>query len=83
VSRQLAPDRYLVDREGPAWTPLFSSIAALVTDTGGILCHAAVVTREYGLPAVVGTEAATRVVPDGAVVRVNGVSGEVTILRGP
>ena len=40
----------------PAWSPLFASIAALVTDTGGILCHAAVVAREYGLPAVVGTD---------------------------
>jgi pyruvate,water dikinase len=65
----------------PAWSPLFASIAALVTDTGGILCHAAVVAREYRLPAVVGTEAATRLVPDGARVRVDGASGEVWILR--
>ncbi|MFL5841976.1 MAG: PEP-utilizing enzyme, partial [Thermoleophilaceae bacterium] len=43
----------------PAWTPLFPSLAALVTDTGGILCHAAVVASEYGLPAVVGAEVAT------------------------
>lgn len=65
----------------PAWSPLFASIAALVTDTGGILCHAAVVAREYGLPAVVGTDAATRWVPDGALVRVDGQTGEVSILR--
>ncbi len=65
----------------PAWTPLFSSLAALVTDTGGILCHAAVVAREYGLPAVVGADTATSVIADGALVRVNGDSGEVHLLR--
>jgi pyruvate,water dikinase len=65
----------------PAWTPLFPSLAALVTDTGGILCHAAVVAREYKLPAVVGAEVATRVIPDGALVSVDGASGEVRVLR--
>jgi pyruvate,water dikinase len=65
----------------PAWTPLFSSLAGLVTDTGGILCHAAVVAREYGLPAVVGADVATREVPDGALVRIDGTTGEVRILR--
>jgi phosphohistidine swiveling domain-containing protein len=66
----------------PAWTPLFPSLAALVTDTGGVLCHAAVVAREYGLPAVVGAEVATQRIPDGALVRVDGESDEVEILRG-
>jgi phosphoenolpyruvate synthase/pyruvate phosphate dikinase len=65
----------------PAWTPLFPSLAGLVTDTGGILCHAAVVAREYGLPAVVGAEVATRVIPDGALVRVDGAAGQVHVLR--
>jgi phosphohistidine swiveling domain-containing protein len=65
----------------PAWTPLFGSLAGLVTDTGGILCHAAVVAREYGLPAVVGAEMATTVVPDGARVEVDGAAGTVTLLR--
>jgi pyruvate,water dikinase len=65
----------------PAWTPLFASIAGLVTESGGILSHAAVVAREYRLPAVVGTEVATRVIPDGATVRVDGASGEVRVLR--
>lgn len=67
----------------PAWTPLFSSLAALVTDTGGILCHAAVVAREYGLPAVVGCAVATSTIPDGALVRVNGSTGLVQILGKP
>jgi phosphoenolpyruvate synthase/pyruvate phosphate dikinase len=65
----------------PVWTPLFPSLAALVTDTGGVPCHAAVVAREYGLPAVVGAEVATQRIPDGALVRVDGQSGEVEILR--
>jgi rifampicin phosphotransferase len=65
----------------PAWTPLFPSLAGLITDTGGILCHAAVVAREYGLPAVVGAEVATRVIPDGALVQVDGATGEVRLLR--
>jgi pyruvate,water dikinase len=64
----------------PAWTPLFSSLGGLVTNTGGILCHAAVVAREYGLPAVVGAEVATSLIPDGALVEIDGSRGEVQIL---
>jgi phosphohistidine swiveling domain-containing protein len=64
----------------PAWTPLFPSLAALVTETGGILSHAAIVAREYGLPAVVGADGAMRKIPDGARVRVNGLSGAVEVL---
>jgi pyruvate,water dikinase len=65
----------------PAWTPLFGAAAGLVTDTGGILSHAAVVAREYGVPTVVGAEVATRLIPDGARVSVDGATGEVRILR--
>jgi pyruvate,water dikinase len=64
----------------PAWTPLFGSIAALVTDTGGVLSHAAVVAREYSIPAVVGAEVATTEIPEGAHVEVDGAAGTVTIL---
>jgi phosphohistidine swiveling domain-containing protein len=64
----------------PAWTPLFGSIAALVTETGGILSHAAVVAREYGIPAAVGATGATTAIPDGARVRVDGTTGEVVVL---
>jgi pyruvate,water dikinase len=66
----------------PAWTPLFPSLAALVTETGGILSHAAVVAREYGLPAVVGAAGATAAITDGMRIRVDGTAGAVTILRG-
>jgi rifampicin phosphotransferase len=65
----------------PAWTPLFPSLGGLVTDTGGILCHAAVVAREYGLPAIVGAQVATRRVPDGALVELDGGTGELRIMR--
>jgi pyruvate,water dikinase len=66
----------------PAWTPLFSSLAALVTETGGVLSHAAIVAREYRLPAVVGAEGATRLIPDGATLLVDGSAGTVTVLTG-
>lgn len=65
----------------PAWTPLFPSLAALITETGGILSHAAIVAREYGIPTVVGVERATSLLHDGLPVRVDGERGEVRILR--
>ena len=64
----------------PAWTPLFPSLAALVTEAGGILSHAAIVAREYGLPSVVGVERATTLIPDGARVRVDGSAGTVELI---
>jgi phosphohistidine swiveling domain-containing protein len=64
----------------PAWTPLFPSLAALVTETGGILSHAAIVAREYGIPAVVAAAGATDFVPDGARIRVDGTYGSVELI---
>jgi rifampicin phosphotransferase len=64
----------------PAWTPLFPSLAGLVTETGGILSHAAIVAREYGLPCVVGVQGATTSIPEGVQVRVDGSTGEVIIV---
>jgi pyruvate,water dikinase len=64
----------------PAWAPIFSKIAATVTDIGGIMSHAAIVSREYGLPAVVGTGTATSRITTGQRIRVNGSDGRVTIL---
>jgi len=64
----------------PAWTPLFPSLAGLVTETGGILSHAAVVAREYGLPAVVGAAGAVTAIPDGKRVRIDGASGAISLL---
>jgi rifampicin phosphotransferase len=64
----------------PAWTPLFPSLGGLVTETGGILSHAAVVAREYRLPAVVGVVGATRVIADGARIRIDGSTGQVELV---
>jgi pyruvate,water dikinase len=55
-------------------------VSAIVTDAGGILSHAAIVAREYGMPAVVGTCVATQRIPDGARVRVDGGEGTVELL---
>lgn len=64
----------------PSWTPLFVSIKGLVTEVGGLMTHGAVIAREYGLPAVVGVENATRLIRDGQRIRVNGTEGYVEIL---
>jgi pyruvate,water dikinase len=64
----------------PSWTPVFGTIAAAVLDTGGIMCHAAIVAREYQLPAIVGTGTATKVIKTGDRLRVDGGTGTVTIL---
>ncbi|MEI4828477.1 phosphoenolpyruvate synthase [Bacillus sp. FJAT-53711] len=64
----------------PSWTPLFVSIKGLVTEVGGLMTHGAVIAREYGLPAVVGVENATKLIKDGQRIRVNGVEGYIEIL---
>ena len=64
----------------PSWTPLFVSIKGLVTEVGGLMTHGAVIAREYGLPAVVGVEHATRRIRDGQRIRVNGTDGYVELL---
>ena len=64
----------------PSWTPLFVSIKGLVTEVGGLMTHGAVIAREYGLPAVVGVENATKLISDGQRIRVNGTEGYIEIL---
>ncbi|WP_053686559.1 rifamycin-inactivating phosphotransferase [Streptomyces sp. IGB124] len=64
----------------PSWSPLFVGIAGLVTEVGGLMTHGAVIAREYGLPAVVGVERATRLIRDGQRIRVHGADGYVEIL---
>jgi phosphohistidine swiveling domain-containing protein len=64
----------------PSWAPVFTRVKAAVSDIGGIMSHAAVVAREYGVPAVVGTGFGTRVIKTGQRVRVDGNDGTVTIL---
>jgi len=67
----------------PPWTSLFGIAAAVVTDGGGVLSHCAVVAREYGIPAVVGSRVATREIPDGALIEVDGAAGRIRILERP
>lgn len=64
----------------PSWTPLFVSIKGLVTEVGGLMTHGAVIAREYGLPAVVGVENATKRIKDGERIRVHGTEGYIEIL---
>jgi len=64
----------------PSWTPLFISVAGLVTEAGGQMSHGAVIAREYGLPAIVAVRDATRRIRDGQRIRLDGTNGVVTIL---
>ncbi len=64
----------------PSWTPAFVAIAGLVTEVGGLMTHGAVIAREYGVPAVVGVEHATRLISSGQRIRVDGTNGFVEIL---
>jgi phosphohistidine swiveling domain-containing protein len=73
-------DVLVAEFTAPPWTPLFATVSAVVTDAGGILSHCAVVAREYGIPAVVGTGRATATIKDGQRVEVDGNAGVVRIL---
>ncbi len=64
----------------PSWSPLFVAITGLVTEVGGVMTHGAVIAREYGLPAVVGVEHATRLIRDGQRIRVHGTEGYVELM---
>ena len=65
----------------PSWTPVFVAIKGMVTEVGGLMTHGAVIAREYGLPAVVGVEHATRLIRDGDRIRVHGSDGYIEILH--
>lgn len=66
----------------PSWAPIFGKIKATVTDVGGMMSHAAIVCREYGLPAVTGTAFGTKTITTGQMLRVDGNTGKVTVLEG-
>jgi pyruvate,water dikinase len=81
VDKQLEPGDILVARStDPGWTPLFMIAGGLVLERGGILSHGAIVAREFGIPAVVGVEGATKRIREGDAVSVDGDRGEVTTL---
>jgi len=75
-----AGDILVTAHTDPSWSPLFVAMEGLVTEVGGLMTHGAVVAREYGLPAVVGVEHATRLIQDGQRIRVHGTDGYVEIL---
>ena len=73
-------DVLLTESTSEAFNILLPLLGAIVTDSGGLLSHSAIVAREYGIPGVVGTRDATDRIPDGARIRVDGEAGEVTVL---
>jgi pyruvate,water dikinase len=77
-SRLAAGDVPVCPYTNPAWTTLFQRAAAVVVDAGGPASHAAIVAREYGIPAVMGTAIGTSVLTDGQLVTVDGSTGRVT-----
>jgi pyruvate,water dikinase len=81
---RLEPDEVLVcPGTDPAWTPLFLTASALVTEVGGMMTHGSVVAREYGIPAVVGVHDATGRLATGQRVRIDGSAGTITLLDAP
>ena len=74
-----AGDVLVCQTTDPAWTPLFSIAAAVVTETGGILSHAAIVAREVGIPAVLAVPKATELLAADALVTVDGTAGTITV----
>jgi pyruvate,water dikinase len=81
ISRLQPGDILVCQITNPTWAPIFQKIAGAVSDIGGSMSHAAIVAREYGLPAVVGTGSATSRIKDGQRIRVDGGRGVVTILQ--
>jgi pyruvate,water dikinase len=78
---QIQPGEILVcPVTAPAWGPIFSKVKGLVTDTGGVMAHAAIIAREYGIPAVVGTGSGTSTIKTGDLIRIDGSEGIVEIL---
>ena len=69
----------VVPRTDPGWTPIFSKIGGLITETGGILSHGAVVSREYGIPAVTNITNARKLIKNGQVITLNGFNGEIKL----
>ena len=81
INRLQQGDILVCQVTNPTWAPIFQKIGAAVSDIGGSMSHMAIVAREYGLPAVVGTGKATQAIKDGQKIRVDGGRGIVTILQ--
>jgi pyruvate,water dikinase len=67
----------------PAWTPLFLAVEAVIVNVGAQISHAVIVSRELGIPCVVSVKNATSLIPDGAILKLDGTLGEVEVLELP
>jgi phosphoenolpyruvate synthase/pyruvate phosphate dikinase len=76
-------DILLATATDTGWTPFFAVAAAVVTDIGGMMSHAAIVAREFGIPAVVGADGACATLQDGQVVEIDGTTGTITVIDDP
>ena len=81
ISSVQAGEILVVSRTDPGWTPIFSKIGGLVTETGGILSHGAVVSREYGIPAVTNIRNACEIFKTGQIIEINGFNGIVSLQK--
>jgi len=81
ADKLLEGDILVAATTAPPWTTFFATVAAVVTDSGGLLSHTAVIAREYGIPAVVGASQATTLIQDGQLLEVDGDAGIVRILH--
>lgn len=79
ISKLMPGDILVTDHTDPCWTPVFVTIKGIITNTGGLLSHASIVAREYGLPAVVSVPDATRIIKDGQSVILDGDKGIIQI----
>ena len=79
VDEFIAGDILVTEATNPSWTPIIHAASAVVTDLGGSLSHAAIVCREYGTPAVVGTKIGTKKIKNGEKIIVDGTSGIVKL----
>ena len=77
ISKVRAGEILVVPQTDPGWTPIFSKVGGLITETGGILSHGAVVSREYGIPAVTNITNACSIFKTGQIVTINGFDGTV------
>ena len=80
AARVRRDDVLVAEMTSPSWTPLFATVGAVVTATGGVLSHTAIVAREYRIPAVVGLEPAAVGIEDGQLLEVDGAHGTVRVV---
>lgn len=81
INRIEAGDILITKFTDPSWTPVFSLVKGVVTEVGGILSHAAVISREYGIPAILNVKDVQLLIPDGSLIEINGETGRIDIIK--